>query len=221
MKSALYPVKIIIADDHEIFREGFRSMLQNEPSFELLAEAANGLQLVKLAQIKDPDVILTDIKMPVMNGIEATKILTREQPRSAIIALTMCNEEYLVADMLAAGAKGYLLKDARKREVLKAIHTVNSNHSYYCRATSRTVTRLISKNLFDPDTNECRPLLAPRETEILLLICLEKTSREISEILNISSRTVEDCRNGLMIKTGSHNTAGLVTFAIRQGIFRP
>jgi DNA-binding NarL/FixJ family response regulator len=221
MNKAIVPVKIIIADDHEIFREGFRSMLQHEREFDLVGEATNGEHLVDLCLLNKPDVILTDIKMPVMDGIEATKILNQKQPASAIIALTMCSEEYLIGDMLAAGAKGYLLKDAGKWEVLDAIKAVNNNQPYYCRATATTLTRLITKKQFNPDTNEHMAALSPRETEILILICEQKSTKQISKILNISKRTVDSFRTILLDKTESENMIGLVTFAVRNGIFNP
>jgi len=221
MNTGIQPIKILIADDHEIFRDGFRSLLQNETAFLLVAEASNGQNLINLARLNDPDVILMDIKMPGMNGIEATKILSKQYPRAAVIALTMCNEEHLIADMLAAGAKGYVLKDASKSEVIDAIKTVNKNGNYYCRSTTSKLTRLIANNEYNPDTNERKVPLSPRETQILVMICQQRSNKEISKKLNISVRTVEGFRTNLLIKTGSMNIAGMVLFAIRRGIFCP
>lgn len=212
-------LKIVIADDHEIVRDGFRSMFQNETGVQLVAEAVNGENLVNITRMMDPDVIVTDIKMPVMNGIQATKIITDQFPRSAVIALTMCDEDYLLVDMLAAGAKGFVLKDAVKNEMVAAIKAVSLNQNYYCRNTSSKLSRLIANNLVNPDTFQRTVYLSPRETEILVMICQQRSTKEISKALNISIRTVEGFRNNLMLKTDSQNLAGMVLFAVKHGIF--
>src|SRR5215207_1311812 len=122
------PIRIVLADDHEIFRDGFKVMIKKQPSVQLVGEAANGEELIALTSQLRPDVIITDIKMPVMDGIEATKRLTADFPEIGIIALSMFDEENLIVEMLEAGAKGYLLKNAHKDEILEAIKTVDRNH---------------------------------------------------------------------------------------------
>ena len=135
MKSAT-PIRIILADDHEIFRDGFKVMIKKQPSVQLVAEASNGEELIALTKEHKPDVIVTDIKMPRLDGVEATKQLTRDFPHIGIIALSMFDEESLVVDMLEAGARGYLSKNAHKQEIIEAVKMVNEHHTYYCSATS-------------------------------------------------------------------------------------
>jgi DNA-binding NarL/FixJ family response regulator len=215
------PIKVIIADDHELVRMGFASFLQNLPFIQLVAEAANGEQLIQLTGIHDPDIVLADIQMPVMDGIEATRIISEKFPRTSVIAFTVFNKEYLIAAMLNAGAKGFVSKQAHPSELMEAIKAVNNNQHYYCSWTTEKLNNLIVNKEYNPVTKERKVLLSPREKEILILICQQKTNKDISKILNISVRTVEDFRSNLLIKTQSQGVAGMVTFAILHGIYTP
>jgi DNA-binding NarL/FixJ family response regulator len=215
------PVKIIIADDHELLRMGFATFLQNQPFVQLVAEAADGEQLIQLTGIHDPDIVLTDIQMPVMGGVEATGIITEKFPRTSVIAFTMFNQEYLIAEMLAAGAKGFILKQAHPSELTEAIKAVNNGQHYFCRSSTEKLNKLIAHKEYNPVTKARNIRLSPREKEVLLLICRQKTNKDISKILNISVRTVEDYRSNLLLKTQSQALAGLITFAVKQGIYIP
>lgn len=221
MYEAYSTIKVVIADDHEIYRDGFRSLLQNNDEIELVAEAGNGVSLLEITKMNNPDVVLTDIKMPVMDGIEATRKLNEEFPHIPIIALTMFDEDHYIFDMLSAGARGYVLKDAHKSEILNAIKTVNKNQSYFCKATHLKIGRLIANKLFDPKNNKIMMPLSDREKQILRLVCAQKSNKEISKVLKISVRTVEGFRTILLEKTQSQNMAGLVVFAMRYGIYVP
>lgn len=209
-------IKILLADDHEIFRDGMRYFFQREQGIELVGEAANGMQLLKLTDLYEPDVIMTDIQMPEMTGIEATKILAERHPDIPVIALTSYDETYCIIDMLTAGAKGYLLKDAHKTDIIEAITTVNKHQHYYCKTTEQRLKKLITGNIFNPVAKVKKLKLSARERQVLTLICDQKCSKEISSCLNISIRTVEIFRKKLIIKTGAINTAGLVLYAVKN-----
>ena len=212
-------IKVIVADDHELFRDGLKVMLKKQPIVRVLGEAANGKELVRLVRELQPDVVLTDIKMPVMDGIEAAKVLTREFPDLGLIALSMFDEENLIVDMLEAGAKGYLLKNAHKEEILEAIKTVNEQEEYYCAATSAKLARLIAKSNFDPAKRVKKAEFTERELEIVRLICQELSNKEIAERLHLSVRTVEGYRDKIQDKMNVRNAAGIVIYAIRNGIY--
>ncbi len=214
-------INIIMADDHEIFRDGFAVMFRKPSGIKLLGDARNGQQLVMLAEKLKPDVILTDIKMPGMDGIEATRILTEKLPQAAIIALSMFDDEPLVLDMLKAGAKGYLLKNAHKKEIIQAIHTVNDNKEYYCSQISARLARLIAASGIAGDGDAIRYAFSEKEMEIMRLICREFTNDEIAKELHLSVRTIEGYREKIMEKTAARNVAGLVVYSIRNGIFKP
>ena len=147
MKSTT-PIKIVLADDHEIFRDGFKVMIKKQPSVQLLGEASNGEELLTLSRALRPDVVVTDIRMPGIDGIAATKQLIREFPSIGIIALSMFDEEQLIVEMLEAGAKGYLLKNAHKDEILEAIRTVYNDQTYYCDSTSAKLAQMIARSRF-------------------------------------------------------------------------
>jgi len=213
-------IKIILADDHEIFRDGFKSMLRKQPSIEMIGEAANGDELVKLTRQLLPDVVVTDIKMPKMDGLEAAKIIAREFPRIGIIALSMIDEETLIIDMLEAGAKGYLLKNAHKTEIIEAIKAVKDHHVYYCDGTSAKLTKMIAKSDKIPFNRKApKPELSQKEIDVIQLVCEEMTNKEIADRLNLSIRTIEGYRDRILEKIGAKNSAGIVVFAIRNKIY--
>jgi DNA-binding NarL/FixJ family response regulator len=214
-------IKIIIADDHALVRIGFITLLQNQPRFRVVADTGDGAQLLNLIEIHKPDIVLMDIRMPVMDGVEATQIITQKYPGTAVITLTAISQEYIIADMLSAGAKGFLLKDSHPSELVKAINAVANNQNYYCPSTTVKLNRIISNHEYDPVTNERNFPLTPRETQVLKLICKQNTNKEISQILKISVRTVECYRSSLHIKTKSLTVAGIVNFAIKFGIHTP
>ena len=144
-------IKIVMADDHEIFRDGFKLMFTKQPDMILAGEAENGRELIEMVKGKHrPEVVITDIKMPVMDGIEATKKIMEEFPDTGVIGLSMFDEDDLIIDMLEAGAKGYLLKNAGKGQIKEAIRTVYAGDPYYCKTTSNKLTQMIAKSRFNP-----------------------------------------------------------------------
>lgn len=215
------PVNIILADDHEIFREGFISLIKNQPWITLIAEAPNGKILVELTQKLSPDLIFIDIKMPVMDGVQAARLISKKFPQVGIIALTMFNDDNLIIDMIEAGAKGFLLKNAQKKEVIDAIVTVQNNQTYYCTDIASRLIKLIARNRFDPKRSFQKLDMSEKEKEIICLICQEFSNKEISNQLHMSVRTVEGYRKRILYKTKARNIAGIVTFAIKHNIYVP
>jgi DNA-binding NarL/FixJ family response regulator len=221
MIRAANPIRLILADDHEIFRDGFKVMIRKQPAFELIGEAANGEELIRLVRELKPDVVITDIKMPRLDGIEATRRLTQEFPSIGIIALSMFDEENLIVDMLEAGAKGYLLKNAHKDEIIDAIKTVYADQTYYCGSTSVKLAQLIAKSNFNPHRKSLRPELTDKEIEVIRCICQQMSNKEIANKLNLSVRTIEGYRDKIQEKIKVKNMAGIVVYAIKNNIYVP
>ncbi len=213
-------IKLLIADDHEIFRDGFKLMLSKFEEIELVGEAENGRELLTLTEITKPDVIITDIKMPIMDGIEATKKIAALYPNIGIIGLSMFDEDDLVIDMLEAGAKGFLLKNAGKLEIIEAIKTVYEENPYYCKTTSNKLTKMIAESKFNPYKKKEKVVFNEKELEIIQLICKEFTNKEIADKLFLSIRTVEGYRLKILEKMNAKNTVGFVVFAMKHNLVK-
>lgn len=214
------PLRIIIADDHEIYRDGLKMVLKKEKWVDVVGEANNGRELVELAKKIKPDVIITDIVMPEMDGIAALKEIMKLDLKICAIALSMFNEETMIVEMLEAGALGYLLKNAEKEEITEAIRSVHRNQPYYCKTTSAKLVNLISKSRFNPYKNHTVLKFSQKELAMIKLICSEKTNKEMSEELFLSSRTIEGYRTRIMQKMAVKSTAGIVVYAIKTGIYK-
>lgn len=219
MNNYYLPIRLLLADDHEIFRDGFRVMLKKQQAVDLVGEAENGQQLIDLARELQPDVIITDIKMPVLDGIAATRQLVKELPDIGIIALSMFDEENLIADMLQAGAKGYLLKNAAKDEIVAAVQAVHKKQTYYCSLTSKKLANLLAASSFDPHKRVKAPEFTDKELQVIRYICEGLSSREIAQHLFLSVRSIEGYRERIQEKMNVHNTAGVVVYAIRHRIY--
>ena len=220
MSTNYLPIRIVLADDHEIFRDGFRVMLKKQPSVELVGEAPDGEELIKLVEELQPDVVVTDIKMPKLDGIQATKILTKRFKDIGVVSLSMFDEENLIIDMLEAGAKGYLLKNAHKDEIIAAIQAVFQDQTYYCNNTSRKLTRMIAESSFNPNRRPVDPDFSERELKVIRFICQEFSNKEIALQLNLSVRTIEGYREKIQDKISARNTAGIVVYAIKNRIYQ-
>ena len=179
-------------------------MLKKQSDVELIGEAENGKELIELVEKSNPDVIITDIKMPKMDGVEATKILSGRFPEIGVIALSMFDEDDLVVDMLEAGAKGYLIKNAAKHEILEAIRTVYEKGTYYCHHTSNKLAQMIAKSKFNPYKKAKKIEFTKREIDIIRLICAEYSNKEMGTQLNLSVRTVEGYRDKILEKRFSN-----------------
>jgi DNA-binding NarL/FixJ family response regulator len=213
-------ISLVIADDHEIFRDGLALMLSKQDNVKLVGQAGDGLELVRMVDEASPDMVLTDIKMPRMDGIAAARQLLQRHPGLKIIALSMFEEEDLIVEMLEAGARGYLLKNADKKEILDAIVTVQEGNIFYCKHTTARLASLIVKSKFDQHKKSPGALFTDREREIVRLICRQHTAQEIGEMLFLSKRTVEGYRTRILEKMDVKNTAGVVIFALKHSIIR-
>ncbi|MDN5202898.1 response regulator transcription factor [Fulvivirgaceae bacterium BMA10] len=213
-------IKLIIADDHELFRRGITAILEDIPEMEVIDQAENGEHLMEILETKQPDVILMDIKMPVMDGIECTKLIIAKYPEIKVIMLTMHDDEKFITHLVDMGANGYLLKNAEIDEVENAIKTVMMKGFYFNREISEIVLNGLinkrSKHKIRKDTENIT--LSDREYEVLELICQGFTNAEIGRKLFLSQRTVEGYRYKLLDKVGVKNTAGLVRFALKNGL---
>lgn len=214
-----HKIQLIIADDHDIYRDGLKALLDHCGDFIVVGEAITGKQLVTLCEKNIPDVVLTDIMMPVMDGIQATRWLADNLPGVRVIALSMFNQDHLILDMLNAGASGYLIKNAHKNEIIDAIHSVHKNKPYYCSSTSYKLARLIGSSRLGPQAKH-KISFSDREMDIIRMICEERTTKEIGDKLNMSSRTAEEYRKRIREKMDVKGTAGIVIYAITNDLFR-
>ncbi len=213
-------VKYAIADDHKIFRQGLRYALADDHRLKLVGEADNGLMLLQLVEKQKPDVILLDLKMPDMDGIEATKKIRANYPDIKILMLTTYDDEQFILHLLELGANGYLLKNAEPDEIKRAIHSVYENDYYFNHLVSNTMLKTItSKNAASLRFKETIKL-NEREIEVLKLICQELTTAEIAKTIFLSPRTIEGIRTSLIEKIGAKNTAGLVIYAMKNDILK-
>jgi DNA-binding NarL/FixJ family response regulator len=212
-------IRIVIADDHEIFRDGFKVLFKNQKELELVGEAGNGKELLEIVEKENPDIVITDIKMPEMDGIEACKVIKKKYSSTKVIALSMFNEDNLIIDILEAGAKGYLLKNTSKDELLSAAKSVHEGGVYYCKDTTAKLMRLIVESKFNPYREQPAKKFTSRELDIIKLICKQYTSREIAEALNLSVRTVEGHREKIQEKMDVKNSVGIVIYSIKNGLY--
>jgi len=214
-----YPIKIVIADDHEIFRDGFNLLFRNIDEIKQVAEAANGRELVEIVHNIQPDVVVTDIQMPVMSGIEATAYITNNFPAVKVIGLAMFNGISDVVDMLAAGAQGYLLKNADKSEVVEAILQVAKGSSYFCASTKAKISKIFSLKMSNEAGRKKAGLFSAKEIDIIKLICQEYSSKQIAASVGLSDRTIEWYRDKIMEKMNVKTLAGIIVYAIQYKIF--
>ena len=208
-------IKIFLVDDHNLFREGLRFLFSNNDMISEIHEAENGEDLLRNLLNVKPDIILMDIDMPVMNGIEATKEALNIYPETKIIALSMYGNENFYSDMIDAGTKGFLLKNSKFEDVQQAIIDVNEGKNYF----SPEILEAIIKNLNKKKHKKTNTDLTEREIEVLYNICKGLSNQEIADFLHISKRTVDKHRENILLKTQSKNTAGLVIYAIKNEIF--
>lgn len=210
-------IKVILVDDHQIVRHGLHTLLELEPDMKVVAEADNGRTALNLVQELAPDVVIMDISMPGLNGIEATRQIVSGSPRVKVIALSMHSDSSYVLNMLKAGASGYLLKDCALEELVKAVRTVVNNKTYLSPGISDIVIKDFIGGWAGTGASAFS-VLTPREREVLQLITEGKTTNQIAECLCVSVKTVEAHRKQVMNKLGIHSVAELTKYAIRQGL---
>jgi DNA-binding NarL/FixJ family response regulator len=206
-------IRILLADDHAVVRQGFKMILDAQADMEIVGEAANGREAVDLAEQLRPDVVVMDVSMPELNGIEATRRLASSLPRARVVALSMHKDSVYVREILRAGARGYLLKDSGAADLVAAIRAVASGESYLSPAVSNAVLDDYRRHATNPID-----LLTSREREVLQLLAEGKTNKEIAGVLNLSVYTVEAHRGRILEKLNLHSIGELVRFAVRSGL---
>jgi DNA-binding NarL/FixJ family response regulator len=212
------PIRILLADDHAVVRDGVRALLEKHPDMEVVAEAADGREAAQLAAELCPDVVMMDIAMPNLNGIDATRRILAAHPQIAVVILSMHQDESYVLRSLKAGAKGYLLKDALRSDVLDAIHAVVQGRSFLTRKISRMMQEDYIREMEQRGLEDSYDLLTDREREVLQLAAEGKPNKEIAGALNISLTTVETHRTHILQKLGLHSVPELILYAVRKGI---
>lgn len=210
-------VKVLIADDHQIVRQGLRTLLEKQPDIRVVAEADDGRATVRLVREVDPDVVIMDVAMPDLNGIEATRQIISEFPKVKVIALSMYADRRFVVNMLKAGASGYLLKECAFEELVRAIRLVLTHKTYL----SPGVTDIVVKDYVQgapPAEPSVFSVLSPREREVLQLMAEGKSTNQIADCLHVSVKTIETHRQQVMHKLNIHSVAELTKYAIREGL---
>lgn len=209
--------RVLLVDDHEMFLSGLNSLITNQPGMEVVGQAGDGLEAVKAVQICKADVVVMDISMAGMNGIEATREIITKHPGVKVLCLSMHAERRFVAAALDAGASGYLLKDNSFEELVDAIHTVKRNQIYLCPAVAGTVVEAYRAQRSDGESTVFS-LLTRREREVLQLLAEGRSTKEIASRLDLSLKTVGTHRGHIMEKLSIHSVAGLTKYAIREGL---
>jgi DNA-binding NarL/FixJ family response regulator len=212
------PIRILLADDHTVVRDGLRVLLERQPDMTVVAEAADGRDSVRLAEEQSPDVVVMDITMPNMNGIEATRRILAANPRTAVVILSMHQDESYVLRSLKAGAKGYLLKDSLRSDIVDAIHAVSQGRSFLTRKISRIMQEDYVRQMERRGVEDSYDLLTDREREILQLVAEGKANKEVAGLLNIGLTTVETHRTHILQKLGLHSVPELILYAVRKSI---
>lgn len=211
-------IKIMIADDHVIFRKGLKRILETVPHVNVIGEAENGLDLLSGVSRLQPDVIITDVSMPIMDGVMVTKELSKRCSSPRIIALSVFGQESHIMEMLEAGAIGYVMKSAGRKEIVEAIESVYEHRPYFCTESSRQITDLIEK--YQSGYRNHLVVFTEREKDIIQFICRGCTSKEVAAHLFISQRTVEGHRTRIMQKMRVKSIAGLVAYACEKGLYK-
>ena len=212
------PIRILLADDHGIVRRGLHYMLERAPGMEVAGEAADGREAVKMAESLNPDVVVMDIAMPNLNGIEATAQIVKKNPKIGVIILSVHSDETYIARALSSGAKGFLLKDSAEADLIRAVHAVSEGRPFFSPAITQTLLEDYMRRLQQLNLQDSYDLLTDREKEILQLLAEGRSNKEVAALLELSLYTVETHRSNMMQKLNLHNTAEIVLYAVRKKI---
>ena len=211
-------IRILLADDHHVMRDGLRLLLERQPGMEVIGEAGDGRDTVKLAMEQNPDVVVMDIAMPNMNGIEATRRIVSKNPGTAVVILSMHHDESYVIRSLKAGALGYLLKDSVKADLIDAIRAVSEGRSFFSPKVSKILQEDFMRLFESKEVEDSYDLLTDREREVLQLVAEGKTNKEIASLLNVSLYTVDTHRTHILQKLNLHSVPEVIRYAVRKGI---
>jgi two-component system, NarL family, response regulator NreC len=212
------PIRILLADDHTVMRNGLRLLLERQPNLKVIGEAADGRQAVTLAAAEEPDVVVMDIAMPHLNGVEAARQIVNHNSRVAVAILSMHSDESYVIRSLKAGARAYLLKDSAEADLIEAIHAICRGKSFFSPAVSRILKEDYMRQLGKMDAEDTYELLTNREREVLQLVAEGKSNKEVANLLNLSLYTVETHRTHILQKLNLHSVPELILYAVRKGI---
>jgi two-component system response regulator NreC len=213
-------MRILLADDHNVLRKGLRRILEEQPEVEVVGEARDGREAVTLASSTHPDVVVMDIGMPLMNGLEATRQILAKNPRLNVLILSMYSDENYVVQTLRAGARGYLLKDSAEEELIDAVRAVAKGQSFYSPKIKEMLLGDSMQRLREEGVSDSYELLTPREREVLQLIAEGKSNKEAAAALFVSPTTIETHRARIMEKLDLHSTADIVLYSVRKGIVK-
>ena len=211
-------IRIILADDHVVMRNGLRLLLERQPNFEVVGEAADGRQTVDICDKLKPDVLVLDIAMPNLNGIEAARQISGKWPQIAIVILSMHSDESYVLRALKAGARAYLLKDSAEADLINAIRAVSERKAFFSPAISKMLVDDYVRRLEQRGVEDSYELLTTREREILQLLAEGKANKEVAAMLNLSLYTVETHRGNILQKLNLHSVPELILYAVRKGV---
>jgi len=211
-------LRVLLADDHGVVRKGLRFLLERQPDMEIVGEAGDGREAVRLAEETHPDIVIIDIGMPLLNGIEATSQMVKRNPTLGVIILSVHSDEDYLLSALNAGAKGYLLKDSAEVDLVRAIQAVHKGTPFFSPEIAKTMLEDYMRFLQQRDLQDSYELLTDREKEVLQLLAEGKSNKEAASILNVSVYTVDSHRTHLMQKLNLHNTAEIVLYAVRKKI---
>jgi two-component system response regulator NreC len=212
------PVRILLADDHTLVRKGLRLLLETNPGFQVVAEAANGREAVALAEEHKPHAVVMDIAMPILNGIEAARQICNKLPQTAVVFLSMHSDEGYVLKALKSGARGYLLKDSAEQDLINAVKAVSEGKAFFSPAISKMLVEDYVRQMQELKLEDSFELLTTRERELLQLLAEGKNNKEVASILNLSLHTVETHRSNIFQKLNLHSGAELILYAIRKGV---
>jgi DNA-binding NarL/FixJ family response regulator len=212
------PIRILLADDHTVVRKGLRLLLESQPGLTVVADAANGREAVAFAEQHHPDVVVMDVAMPMLNGIEAARQIVAKQPQTAIVFLSMHADESYVLRALKAGARAYLLKDSAEHDLIDAVRAVTEGKAFFSPAISSMLVEDYMRQMQERKIEDSYELLTTREREILQLLAEGKNNKDVANLLNLSLYTVETHRGNIFQKLNLHSGAELILYAIRKGV---
>jgi len=211
-------IRILLADDHTVMRSGLRLLLERQPNLTVVGEAADGREAVALAAAEEPDVVVMDIAMPHLNGVEAARQIVANNPKIAVAILSMHSDESYVIRSLKAGARAYLLKDSAEPDLIEAIHAIRAGKSFFSPAVTRILKEDYMRQLDKKDADDTYELLTTREREVLQLVAEGQSNKDVANFLNLSLYTVETHRTHILQKLNLHSVPELILYAVRKGI---
>jgi two-component system response regulator NreC len=211
-------IRVLLADDHTVVRKGLRLLIESHPGFKVVADASNGREAVALAEEHGPDVVVLDIAMPILNGIEAARQISGKQPQVAIVFLSMHSDEGYVLKALKAGARAYLLKDSAEYDLINAIEAVRDGKAFFSPAISKMLVEDYIRQMQERGVEDSYEMLTTREREIFQLLAERKNNKDVANVLNLSPFTVETHRSNIFQKLDIHSGEELILYAVRKGV---